>query len=233
MGAACAERLAARGPVIIVDVKDDRLALVSTDLRAKGYTILSVHGDVTDAFTVREVVKMVSGLGTFGTLVNTAGLAASMAAPERVVRVNLLGTALMLEALLPLATAGSTAILIASGLGYTFKPKATAAIDKVLASPLEPAFFDKLSELYEPWPKDPYSVSKYGVQLLAVKAARSWGERGARVLSIPPGLARTPMSEIAIQQSPAAMQSLRDKASFMTGMDVLIDGGLTNVAWSI
>lgn len=256
MGAACAERLGQRGPVILVDVKADRLKLVSEDLRAKGLTALAVHDDITDAAVRATLVKMVAGLGTFGTLVNTAGLANSMAKPERVMHVNLVGTAQMLEALLPLATQGSSAILIASGLGHSFRSKSTPAIDKVLAAPLEPTFIDKLSELYEDWTKDAYSVSKYGVQLLAVKAARQWGERAARVLSISPGLIRTPMSEIAIRDSPAAIKSLQERAvihrfgmpvdianlvnflsseeaSFMTGVDILIDGGLTNVAWAI
>jgi NAD(P)-dependent dehydrogenase (short-subunit alcohol dehydrogenase family) len=180
------------------------------------------------------------------TLVHAAGLSPSMAPGRRILEVNLVGTALVERAFLPLAIKRTVGIFIASQAGHV--PPFGDSRDALLDNPLQPGFLDALaSEAAQG--ADAYSISKRGVIRYCARRTMDWAARSARIMTISPGMIRTPMTEFEFPRQPLmkAMLDLTpmkrwgsaediaalvdyiasDEASFLTGTDILIDGGVT------
>jgi NAD(P)-dependent dehydrogenase (short-subunit alcohol dehydrogenase family) len=217
MGAACAERL--RGTV------DE---LIEVDLPF----------DITDADTVAELAARVRARGDFRFLVHCAGLSPTMADGRRIVEVNLLGTLHLLDAFEPLVVVGSVAVCFASTAGHY-------PIDGV-GDPSDADFFDANASMLAD-PGLAYAFSKRGVIKEVQRAAVRWGKHGGRVVSLSPGVIDTPMGRREFERQPimramvdnaalgrmgtadevAAVAAflVSDDASFITGVDIRVDGG--------
>jgi NAD(P)-dependent dehydrogenase (short-subunit alcohol dehydrogenase family) len=166
---------------------------------------------------------------------------------RRIFAVNLLGTALLLDGFTPLATPGSAAVCIASSSAYQLAPFATAEGDALLDDPLAPGRLDELAGQYAD-PGFAYAMSKRGVIRAAARAAVKWGAAGGRVNSLSPGIIETPMGRQELAQQPYMQDMLAvtpagrsgtaaeianvvaflvsDQASYVSGIDVLVDGGM-------
>lgn len=241
---ACAQRLAGRGPVLLADVALDRLQEAAAAL---GGDVHIAECDVTDAGSVAALAQRAAELGPFGALVHTAGLAPPAPHdPRRVLDVNLAGTARVLDAFLPLAGEGTVAVCIASLAGH----RAFAAeYDDMLADALDPGLYDRLQAAGGT--RDDvlatYSLSKRGVMLECRRRAAAWGARGARIVSISPGLvvdtaigqaaatihagayakqAATGRAGVAADIAGAVAFLTSSDASYITGCDLLVDGGV-------
>ena len=267
---ACALRLAERGPALLADFDADRLEAAAEALRGQiaasggavggggaadargtaggGATggaaagVFTAVCDVADPDSVADLAARAAELGPFGALVHTAGLAPPAPHdPRRVLDVNLAGTARVLDAFVELATPGSVAVCIASLAGH----RAFAAeYDDVLADPLAPDLYDQLdgADVLRT-----YSISKRGVMLECRRRAATWGAKGARIVSVSPGLViDTSIGEAAatIHAGAYAEQSALKRAgvaadiagavafltsadaAYVTGCDLLVDGGV-------
>jgi NAD(P)-dependent dehydrogenase (short-subunit alcohol dehydrogenase family) len=235
MGRACIDRL--RGTV-------DHL--VAVDLRApdlEGTT--GVACDVSDPDQVTALAARVAELGPFRALAHAAGLSPTMADPRRIVDVNLLGTTRILDAFEPLVTNGSAAVCFASSAGYLPLELLGEELAALVHTPRADGFLDDAAARL-PDRGMAYAWSKAGVQLEAAAAAVRWGPRGGRVVSLSPGLIDTPMGRQEFEQQPIMQQILddtplerlgtadeiaavvafllSDDASFVSGIDVLVDG---------
>ena len=251
MGRACAERLAETSDVLVVVDRDETgLADAARALEGRGPTIVPVTLDVTDAAALTALADQVAGLGTLGAVAHAAGISPTMADWRAVLTVDLVGSALLIEALTPIVTDGTAMVCFASMAAHLMLPDGDPAADPVLDAPLAPDFLDRLHDAVGAPIEDTgfaYGYAKRGVQRLVRRTAVAWGPRGGRICSISPGMIDTPQGRQEAAAQPAMAVLLEHtplrregvdrelaavvaflcgpEASFMTGCDVLVDGG--------
>jgi NAD(P)-dependent dehydrogenase (short-subunit alcohol dehydrogenase family) len=242
IGFAVATALAPRGPLLVAD-RDEGLAREAAAQLGDG-----VEARTCDITVPADVEALAAATGSLGVLVVTAGLSPTMETGRPLYEVNLRGTARVLTAFEPLATTGSAALVVASMAAYM--APGVPEIDAVLDRPHSASFYDDLAAVGVDVesPQLAYVLSKQGVQRLVRLRAGAWGRRGARLLSLSPGIVDTGMGRQEAANEPAmadmvAMSALgrearpeeiaeviaflvSDAASFMTGTDVLVDGGV-------
>jgi NAD(P)-dependent dehydrogenase (short-subunit alcohol dehydrogenase family) len=244
MGRAVAEALHGRGPLIVADCNLDAVAELAARL---GPEVTAVAVDVTDDTAVLELSRRVT---TLGALVITAGLSPHMAPGRPIYEVNLLGMARVLRTFASAIVPGSVTVCFASMAGHLTvpAPEVLAELDK----PPEVGLLDRLTAvgIDVDEPNMAYILSKTGVIRLARNLAPEWGVRGGRILSLSPGVIDTPMGQLAVDDELSAMAFVDAApiprlgqpeeiaavvaflcsagASYLTGTDVLVDGGATH-----
>ncbi len=248
MGSAVARRMAQHHRVLLADIDPATATGVADAISIEGGQVTPFACDVTEAASVANLAAMATDLGGFHTLVHVAGLSIAADDFSKIVNVNLRGPALVAQALLPLASPGASAILIASLAAHSVK--ASTDVLAVLANPLALDLTEKLAQLLgdDATPGMAYTYSKIGLRQFARREATEWGRAGARVVSLSPGLIATPMGALSYEKSagkramfarsPLAREGTMseiadaveflasDKASFISGTDILVDGGL-------
>jgi NAD(P)-dependent dehydrogenase (short-subunit alcohol dehydrogenase family) len=244
MGVACARRLGERGPVVLADLPGERLDAAVAALRSEGIDAEGADCDVSDPGAVGALAERA---GKLGVLVHTAGLAPPLATdPRAILDVNLAGTALVLDAFEPRLQPGSVAVCVASMGGYR---KSAGRYDDLLSDLLAPGLLERLDAAgaIEGNALKAYALSKRGVILECRRRAAAWGRRGARIVSISPGLiADTAIGEgaMSIHAGAYATQAAVGRAgtaadvagvvaflasadaAYVTGCDILVDGGV-------
>ena len=241
MGAAVAVRLHQDGyQLVLADMALDKLKEVASRLNAE-----AVKVDVTSDVDVGALVKRCqSGVDA---LVITAGLSMTMASFERIMEVNLGGTARVLNAFAPIMNKGGAAVCFASIAGYLAGP----VDEKTMAVLTDAASPDLVANLKQTLPAEAcisgmaYALSKLAVMKLVQRTCVPWGKRSVRICSIAPGVIDTPMGSVernadadkAVAAGPiprlgkaeevanVAAFLCSSQASFMTGCDILVDGG--------
>jgi NAD(P)-dependent dehydrogenase (short-subunit alcohol dehydrogenase family) len=242
MGSHCARLLAEDGwdELLLCDLDESRLEAVAAPLRAKGAKVDLLAGEITDpAFTGRLIEK--AGSRGIGAVIHTAGVSPHMADKEKLLRINLDATQAIVDAIKPHMAEGSAAVLFASMAAHFPLP---AEIMEPFRKPLPPGGTEALLYLV-PDSGIGYSQSKAGVMAMVKREAKAFGERKARIVSVSPGLIdtamtageRNPQTDAMIagaalprmgrpeELASVAVFLCSAKASFITGTDVLVDGG--------
>ncbi len=258
MGRACAQALAGLAPdaeLILCDVSGAALEQAQKELAEASIAATLVAADLLDDAAVRDLGKRVARAGGLRALAHTAGLSPTDRDARRIFEVNLLVSARLVGELTPHLRAGAAGVLVSSQSATMAAASATAEIDAILDAPLAPGAYDRLVEMAGDLAAQPggaYALSKRGVQRLAVAAAPAWGAAGARIVSISPGIVETGMGHREYGAHQAAMDLILDKtpvgrrmgrpeeiasvvaflcsdaASFVSGVDLLVDGGSTH-----
>ncbi|HET6506983.1 MAG TPA: SDR family oxidoreductase [Baekduia sp.] len=247
LGRACARRLGRRHALVLTDVSPERLDAEVAELAADGIAATSVPGDVRDPAVAGRLADAIGEGDRLAAIVCAAGLSPHMADSEDIFTVNLIGTTQVLDALDRHVGEGTVAVCIASISGHR---GGVREHDETMVDPLADGVYDAVAAAEgDAWkPGLAYAVSKRGVIALVERLARPWGERGARIVSISPGLILTPMGHLeagagdgngrqlaglsaldrgAEPDEVAAVAEFlaSDAASYVTGADIRVDGG--------
>jgi NAD(P)-dependent dehydrogenase (short-subunit alcohol dehydrogenase family) len=197
MGRACVERF--RGdPLLLVDI-DDRALQAAQALAPEARC---ARADLGSQASIDALVRQVETMGGLDRLVHLAGVSPMMDDAARILQVDLVGTAVLLHGLVGTAEAGSAAICVASIAAHLVpvSPETQAVLDDPtapdLAARLERALGAELGQ------GTAYALAKHGVIRLCQRSVAAWGARGARVLSVSPGLIDTPMGQLELQDNP-------------------------------
>jgi NAD(P)-dependent dehydrogenase (short-subunit alcohol dehydrogenase family) len=253
MGQAIARRLGAGKTVLLADYNDETLQAAAAELSADGHDVHTRTVDVASAESVRALAKDAAALGRVTQVAHTAGLSPSQADAPAVLAVDLLGVALVLDEFVDVIAPGGAGVVIASMAGHMFPalaPEQELALAQTPAADLLQLPF--ISQLTEPGLA--YGIAKQANHVRVRAASVAWGRRGARINSISPGIISTPMGQQELNSplgdgmramiamsaagrvgtpddiAAAAAFLLGPDASFITGTDVLVDGGVVAAA---
>ena len=245
MGAAVARVLAGKGHLLVADRDIDGLDALAVEL---GRGVETAACDLADR---TQIERLVARIGPeLDALVVTAAVSRAMAPSRTIYEVNLIGMARLLASVEPLIHAGSVAVCFSSVSAHLADriPEVVAVLD----DPLGPDFFGRLAAAgVDPDGPGAYPLSKLGVHQLVRRLAHPWGARGARILSLSPGTTDTPMARREMAANPIMEELIAKRplgrigrpeeiasvtaflvsegASYMTGTDVVVDGGMTTV----
>lgn len=251
IGQAIARRQGFGKTILLADWNEETLDKAAAELGSASYAVVTRQVDVTSRETVRALAVHAAELGPVMQIVNTAGLSPNMAPVDKVLEVDLYGAAVVFEEFGKVVAPGGAGLIISSMAGHMMRPLpeaderqlAHAPADALLALPC-------LQAEAIPNTLVAYMVAKRANILRVQAEAMRWGERGARVNALSPGIIVTPLaahelnSEIGdiyramVEASPsqrmappeeiavAANFLLGPDAGFITGSDLLIDGGV-------
>jgi NAD(P)-dependent dehydrogenase (short-subunit alcohol dehydrogenase family) len=251
MGAAIARRVGSGRTIVLADVNTQLLDAAAQALAVNGHDVHGVTVDVTSPHSVTDLAAYTATLGPITGLVHTAGVSPEQADVDTILRVDVLGVALVLEKFSEVIEAGGAGVVIASMAGY-FHPAMDPGVEHQLASApsrdllampaCAPALFGN--------PQEAYGFAKRANQLRVAAAASSWGRRAARINSVSPGIISTAMGMQELNGSSGTVMKamiatsaagrigtpddiaaavdflLSPAASFITGADLVVDGGI-------
>lgn len=256
IGQAIARRVSAGKHVLLADLRQDNVDAAAKVLSEAGFDVSTKIVDVSSRSSVHALVGMATSIGPVSGVIHAAGVSPSQASPATILKVDLYGTALVLEEFGNVIARGGSAVVIASQSGHRLgaltaeqnKALATTPTDDLLNLPmLQP---DQITD-----PLHAYQVSKRGNSLRVMAEAVRWGKRGARVNTISPGIIITPLAKDELtgprgegyrrmlSLSPAGRAGTPDEVAnvaallmgtdgaFITGSDFLMDGGVTAAYW--
>lgn len=256
IGQAVTRRVGVGKHVLLADMRPENANAAAAVLENAGYDVSVATVDASSREAVHALVERATALGEVTGLIHAAGVSPSQASPATILKVDLYGTALVLEEFGNVIARGGAGVVIASQSGHRLPPLsveqnralATTPVEELLALPfLQP---DQVKDSLHA-----YQLSKRGNSLRVMAEAVRWGGRGARVNAISPGIIITPLArdELTgprgagyrrmIEVSAAGRPGTPDEVGavgallmgpdggFITGSDILMDGGVTAAYW--
>jgi NAD(P)-dependent dehydrogenase (short-subunit alcohol dehydrogenase family) len=256
IGQAIVRRIGAGKHVLLADIRQENADVAAKVLFDAGFNVSTATVDVSSRSSVHALVEAATQLGEVTGVIHAAGVSPSQASPETILKVDLYGTALVLEEFGNVIARGGAGIVIASQSGHRLPPLTVEQNAMLATTPVEDLL--KLPMLQPDQIKDSlhaYQISKRGNSLRVMAEAVRWGKRGARVNTISPGIIITPLAndELKGPRGPGYRRMLEVSAAgragtpdevgtvgallmgpdgaFITGSDFLMDGGVTAAYW--
>ncbi len=195
IGQAIARRIGVGKHVLLGDMRPDNANAAAQVLLNAGYEVGVATVDVSSREAVQALVNTATKLGAVTGLIHAAGVSPTQASPATILKVDLYGTALMLEEFGNVIARGGSGVVISSQSGHRLPPLtveqskglAMTPVDELLSLPfLQP---DQVKDSLHA-----YQLSKRGNSLRVMAEAVRWGKRGARVNTISPGIVMTPLA---------------------------------------
>ena len=250
MGTAIVKRIGAGKTIFIGDISEKNLEERAKELRTGGYIVETQKVDALDRNSVEEFAKKASELGKVKYFIDTAGASPSQAKPEHIINLDLIATAEAIDIFANYIAEGGAGLIISSQTGYmmNFTPEVEKELALAPTDKLKDIEFLKKDAIVNSGTA--YITAKRANHLrVRTAAATTWGDKRARINTISPGIIVTPLAydefnslgntyQDMIASSPArrvgtseeiaraAEFLLSDEASFITGTDLLIDGGV-------
>ena len=249
MGFETARILGKDQKVILVGRTVSKLEDAINELKSEGIDAEAYPADASDRESVRKLAVFAASQGNVKTVVHAAGISPHMAEGEKIMEVNAVGTININEEFGEVMSEGGCILNVASMAGYML-PESQAPIQLYqLGLKDGKAFMDGMKQVLPSVPEEQrrgsaYTISKNFVIWYTVKMALKLGKKGVRVVSISPGTFSTPMGEVEGEQAASIAENgalgrvgdpleiakmmafmASDEASYLTGTDILYDGG--------
>ena len=252
IGMAIARRMGHGMKILIGDKKPENAQTIAKIMKDAGFDTEAVEMDLSSRESIKRLIAKAQEYGDIAMLVNAAGVSPSQAPVEAILKVDLYGTAVLLEELGKVIKEGGVGVTISSQSGHRM-PALTPEEDELLASTPTEELLD-LAVLQPENIRDTphaYQLAKRCNEKRVMAESVKWGEKGARINSISPGIIVTPLAidefngprgdfyKNMFAKCPAGRPGTADevanvaellmseKGSFITGADFLIDGGAT------
>ena len=256
IGQAIARRVSAGKHVLLADLRQQNADAAAKVLSDAGFDVSTASVDVSSRQSVHALVETATAIGAITGVIHAAGVSPTQESPATILKVDLYGTALVLEEFGNVIARGGAGVVVASQSGHRLpalspdqnKALATTPTDELLALPMLQA--DQVKDSLHA-----YQLSKRGNSLRVMAEAVRWGKRGARVNTISPGIIITPLANDELKGPRGAgyrrMMELcaagragtpdevgtigallmGPDGAFITGSDFLMDGGVTAAYW--
>lgn len=249
---AIARRLGYGKKIIIGDKNIDNANRITKIMNDAGFDVILVEMDLSSRKSILKMIKVAQNYGEISMLVNGAGVSPSQASIETILKVDLYGTAVLLEEIGKVIKDGGVGVTISSQSGHRM-PALGVEIDEMLAI----TETNKLLDLEVLQPHNiqdtlhAYQLAKRCNEKRVMAEAIKWGQKGARINAISPGIIVTPLAidefngprgdfyKNMFAKCPAGRPGTADEVAnvaellmgpqgaFITGADFLIDGGAT------
>jgi NAD(P)-dependent dehydrogenase (short-subunit alcohol dehydrogenase family) len=251
MGEAIARRQGPGHKLLLADFNEEALESVASSLDSDGYDVSALRVDIGSPDQVDALAQSAASAGPVTQVVHTAGVSPTQASVAEILRVDLYGAAMVMRLFGEIIEPGGAGVVIASMASHMIgdlpadqqQDLANAPADRLLELPfLQPDRVQNTGHAY--------SLAKYANRLRVMAESIRWGRRGARLNSISPGIIATPMGRQELGgESGQFMQTMIDasgtgrigtpvdighavaflvgpESSFITGTDLLVDGGV-------
>lgn len=250
MGETIARRLAPGRATLLADVNVGQLAATVESMTADGFDVHAAEVDVSSRASVEALADAAQKLGSVVQVVHTAGLSPTQASLQKVLEIDLLGVAFVLEAFGRVIAPGGAGVVLSSSASYLARPFTPEQEELIRQTPpdglLDLPFF---SAGVLGHAGTAYGAAKRANRVQVQHASAAWGARGARINSVSPGIISTTMGRLELASpSGAFMRAMVDgsgtgrigtpsdiadavtflvgpQSTYITGIDLLVDGG--------
>jgi NAD(P)-dependent dehydrogenase (short-subunit alcohol dehydrogenase family) len=256
IGQAIARRVSAGKHVLLADIKKENVDAAAEVMMDAGFEVSTVIVDISSRESIHALIQKATTIGDITGIILAAGVSPSQASPETILKVDLYGTAVVLEEFGNVIEPNGSGVIISSQSGHRLpalsveqnKDLATTPVEKLLD--LELLQLDNITDSLHA-----YQLSKRANSLRVMAEAVRWGKRGARINAISPGIIFTPLARdemkgprgdgyrrmIEVSASgrggtpdevgAVAALLMGPEGTFITGSDFLMDGGVTAAYW--
>ena len=252
IGLAIARRVGYGKKIVVGDKNIDNANTIAKIMNDAGFDVEAIECDISSRESILNLIKKGQEYGEIAMLINSAGVSPSQAPIERILHVDLYGTAVLLEEVGKVIKKGGTGVTISSQSGHRMEQLGAVIDEQLATTPTEELL--NLEVLQPENIKDTlhaYQLAKRCNEKRVMAESVKWGERGARINSISPGIIVTPLAidefngirgdfyKNMFAKCPAGRPGTADevanvaellmteKGALITGADFLIDGGAT------
>ena len=254
IGQAIVRRIGAGKHIVLGDLRLENAKAAAKVLEDAGFKTSTIAVDISSREAILKLIEHAQNFGNITNLVNAAGVSPSQAPVEAILKVDLYGTAVLLEEFGKIIAEGGSGVVISSQSGHRLGALPEDENTKLATTPteelLELDFLKKITDTLKA-----YQYSKRCNVLRVMYEATRWGKRGATINSISPGIIITPLANDELkgprgegyrkmlEASPAGRAGTPDevgelaeflmskRGKFISGADYLIDGGTTASYW--
>lgn len=250
MGLAIIKRISAGKKILLADINEEKLETLKKQLTYSGYDVETQLTNAMDLQSIKQLAKKADSLGPVMYFIDTAGASPNQTSPDHIIDLDLIGTSYAIDEFGKIMARGGAGLIISSMTGYMPSPLTKEDEHLLRVTPTdELKNLDCLKDKVIVNSGIAYVVSKRANQLrVQYASADSWAERGARINTISPGIIVTPLAYDEFEAAGEGYQQMIDvcgakrvgtsdeiafasefllsnKAGFITGIDLLIDGG--------